>query len=115
LPVATLDIVINNADRKVGHIFLGDSRIWAIDHGLSFHVHDKLRTVLWSLAGEKLTAELIAGLERLIQDQSLLDEIEDLLGVAERTLLVDRVEALLANPIHPGPPDDRPAMPWPHF
>jgi uncharacterized repeat protein (TIGR03843 family) len=54
-PVVLFDLLINNADRKGGHVILGkDNHIWLIDHGLSFNVDEKLRTVIWDFAGESL-------------------------------------------------------------
>src|SRR4029453_15734796 len=64
--IAAFDVVTNNADRKAGHCLAGeDGRVWAIDHGLCFHVQAKLRTVLWDLAGEPLDAPVVADLEVL--------------------------------------------------
>ena len=64
--IAAFDVVTNNADRKAGHCLAGqDGHVWAIDHGLCFHVQAKLRTVLWDLAGEPLEAPVLADLEAL--------------------------------------------------
>jgi uncharacterized repeat protein (TIGR03843 family) len=58
--IAAFDVVTNNADRKAGHCLAGpDGRVWAIDHGLCFHVQAKLRTVLWDLAGTRLEGEVL--------------------------------------------------------
>ena len=55
-PVALFDLLVNNADRKGGHIlFDNDRHLWLIDHGLCFHVDDKLRTVVWNFAGEPIS------------------------------------------------------------
>ena len=52
-PVVLFDIVINNADRKGSHILKGtDGHLWLIDHGVCFHVEDKLRTVIWDFVGQ---------------------------------------------------------------
>ena len=64
--IAAFDVVTNNADRKAGHCLAGqDGHVWAIDHGLCFHVQAKLRTVLWDLAGDRLEAAVLADLEAL--------------------------------------------------
>ena len=64
---AAFDAVVNNADRKAGHVIEdGAGRLWAVDHGLTFHVEPKLRTVIWTFAEERLTAPLRAMLETLL-------------------------------------------------
>ena len=55
-PVVLFDAVVNNTDRKGGHILVGEDRkLWLIDHGVCFHVQSKLRTVIWDFAGMPLT------------------------------------------------------------
>src|SRR5690606_39931385 len=67
--IAVFDHVVNNADRKGGHVLVDAAGVvWAIDHGLSFHTEPKVRTVLWGWAGQPLTADEVAGLERLRRD-----------------------------------------------
>jgi uncharacterized repeat protein (TIGR03843 family) len=110
-PLAVLDIVTNNADRKLGHVISDGVRLMGIDHGLTFHPDDKLRTVLWGFSGHRLPlAEIaaLARLERAVQG-ALGDRVEALLGIAERLALT------MANPIHPEPPADRPPLPWPPY
>ncbi len=64
--LAALDVVANNADRKGGHVLLDtDGAIWAIDHGLCFHVEPKLRTVMWDMAGQPLPDALLRPLRWL--------------------------------------------------
>ena len=71
-PAAVFDLLVNNADRKGGHVLLGESdHLWLIDHGVCFHVEDKLRTVIWDFVGEPIPHELFATLRRLRQ---MLDE-----------------------------------------
>ena len=116
-PVAVLDLVCNNADRKIGHVIhdkLTD-RLWAIDHGLTFHVEPKLRTVLWGFGGETIPAELVHGLSTLESTLSsgLAARVSGLLSAEEAVGLSDRVQRLLRHPVHPLPPEDRPAVPWP--
>lgn len=116
-PIAVLDIVTNNADRKLGHLLhhRAERRLWAIDNGLTFHVEDKLRTVMWGFAGEDLPAELVAGLERLKSalPTGLGRRVADLLSPPEASALRTRVDNLLRDPVHPQPPTDRPPIPWP--
>lgn len=110
-PIVVLDLIANNADRKIGHLLRepGHGTVWAIDNGLTFHSDDKLRTVLWSFAGAEIPREL---LERA-DAGSLRHALDDVLSPAEVNATVDRLYALLAEPRHPPPPDDRPPMPWP--
>jgi hypothetical protein len=117
-PVALLDIVTNNADRKLGHILRTTSgSLTAIDNGLTFHVEDKLRTVLWHLEGRRMPDVLVAALEGAVAALAgpLGDEIEALPGGGARTATRRRIERLLRHPVHPPPPDDRPALPWPPY
>jgi hypothetical protein len=71
--MAVFDIVTNNADRKAGHCFRGkdDDRIWGIDHGLTFHVHPKLRTVIWDFIGMPVPQHLLDDLIRLYAEDTL--------------------------------------------
>jgi hypothetical protein len=116
-PFAVLDVVINNADRKIGHLLRerGTGRLWAIDNGLSFHHLPKLRTVLWGFAGERVPPELVTALERLDHEltDGLCERVAHLLSPVEAGALLDRTRRLLATGVHPDPPDDRPAVPWP--
>jgi uncharacterized repeat protein (TIGR03843 family) len=116
-PFAVLDLVTNNADRKVGHILRerGDARLWAIDNGLTFHAEPKLRTVLWGFAGRSIPPELVDAVARLdaALAAGLCERVAELLTLEEATALVDRVRDILAEPLHPYPPEDRPAVPWP--
>ena len=114
--VAVLDLVCNNADRKAGHILseMGGS-LRAIDHGLTFHPEDKLRTTLWCFAGERMPPELVTRLHILADrlDNGLAAQVGAELGLEEADALVARVGALVASPLHPQPPRDRPPVPWP--
>ena len=115
-PVAVLDVLVNNADRKAGH-FLKDAggRLWCIDHGVTFHSEAKLRTVLWNFAGRPLPEEMVGAAGRLREALRgwLYAEVIRLLGKPEADALTGRVEGLLDNPVHPQPPEDRPPIPWP--
>lgn len=114
-PIAVLDLVTNNADRKLGHL-LGDEtgRIWAIDNALTFHPDDKLRTVLWGFAGERLPASMhaaVAGLTDCLD--ALADLVGSSLGGPEADAFAARVLELARRRTHPAPPTDRPPLPWP--
>ena len=116
-PVAVLDIVCNNADRKLGHLLKekGTGQLFAIDNGLTFHHEPKLRTVLWGLAGRSLPGAMIEALARLqpALDQRLGDNLAALISPLELAALRRRADDLAAGGVHPQPPDDRPPMPWP--
>lgn len=116
-PVAVLDVLINNADRKVGHLLRVDGALRAIDHGLTFHPAPKLRTVLWGFAGRSLPAPAAVWLERaeVAASGELGEEVEERLGRPERSALLQRIADLTAARRHPDPPPDRPAVPWPPY
>ena len=118
-PVAVLDVVVNNADRKVGHLLAeaGTGRLWAIDHGLTFHPEAKLRTVLWGFAARAVPPALVEALQRLeaALDEGLHAEAAASLGRPEAAALRRRVRSLLRRPIHPRPPRDRHPVPWPPY
>lgn len=116
--LAVLDAVINNADRKGGHLVLGDGgRLFGIDHGVTFNVEDKLRTLLWGWAGEKLPEEAVDALgslrDGLAAGEPLAGRLGELLTPAEVDAVRERVAALLAAGRHPGPSGEWPAIPWP--
>ena len=116
-PVALFDLLINNADRKGGHILLEkrSRKLFLIDHGLCFHSEDKLRTVIWDFAGEAISPELISALETLRSrlHPDLCEDFRPYLTPEELTAMEARLEALLGNPIFPAPPEDRRAFPYP--
>ena len=112
------DLLINNADRKGGHILLGnDGWIWLIDHGICFHVEPKLRTVIWDFAGEAIPDELVADVEifskKLKTNDLLRDQLKKLLAEDEIEALRQRGNELVATRHFPAPPEDVRAVPWP--
>ncbi|WP_431977786.1 SCO1664 family protein [Micromonospora haikouensis] len=114
--LAVLDAVINNADRKGGHVLLGaDDRLYGVDHGVSFHVEDKLRTVLWGWAGRELPPDALEMLADLAVrlDGKLGEELAEHLTIREVAELAARVGRLRDGGRFPQPPQDWPAMPWP--
>jgi uncharacterized repeat protein (TIGR03843 family) len=116
--LAVLDAVINNADRKGGHLLpAGDGRLYGIDHGVTFNVDDKLRTLLWGWAGETLTEEAVTALRgldgQLKEGGALTERLAGLITAAELDATRARVEALLTSGVHPEPGGEWPAIPWP--
>jgi uncharacterized repeat protein (TIGR03843 family) len=116
--LAVLDAVINNADRKGGHLLpTGDGRLYAIDHGVTFNVENKLRTLLWGWAGEPLPQEAADVLKSLRNDLAeggtLAARLAPLITHAELDATRARVDALLASGTHPAPSGEWPAVPWP--
>lgn len=117
-PVVLFDVLINNADRKGGHLLLdGDNKIWLIDHGLCFHEEDKLRTVIWNFAGESIPVDLLSA---LVHFQTALDERHDLyselanhLSEMEIAALQSRCTRIITDGKFPFPPRDRRAFPYP--
>ncbi|MDT3399795.1 SCO1664 family protein [Streptomyces sp. B1866] len=116
--LAVLDAVINNGDRKGGHLLpTADGGLYAIDHGVTFNAEDKLRTLLWGWAGEPLPAEAREVLGRLAAELAgggpLAARLAGLITGAELDALRARVAALLRTGRHPEPGGRWPAIPWP--
>lgn len=117
--IAAFDLVINNADRKSGHVLRDEAgQLWAIDHGICFHVEPKLRTVIWELAGEPLAPDLIRDLRDLLAAlrdprSALRADLAPLLSVDEIRALGQRTAELLAAGAYPDPDPDRRMIPWP--
>ena len=116
--LALFDVVINNTDRKIGHLLpTAEGHIYGCDHGVTFHAEDKLRTVLWQWEEEPLTANELQVLELLAGklDQTLGEEISELITVAELKALKVRISRLQKEVKFPSPSPDWPAVPWPPF
>jgi uncharacterized repeat protein (TIGR03843 family) len=116
-PVALFDLLINNADRKGGHIMQGpEGQIWLIDHGVCFHQDFKLRTVVWDFAGKPIPKSLLHDVERffdrLNQEKPLHEEYADLLSENEIGAFQQRILGVLKNRHFPNPGEGRP-YPWP--
>nr|WP_245797448.1 SCO1664 family protein [Mangrovactinospora gilvigrisea] len=112
--LAVLDAVINNADRKGGHLLQGaGGRLFAVDHGVTFAVEDKLRTLLWGWAGRPLADEHVAVLRRLTADGELAGRLGELLAAEEVAAFRGRVARLLDTGVHPEPSGEWPSIPWP--
>jgi uncharacterized repeat protein (TIGR03843 family) len=114
--LAVLDAVINNADRKGGHVlYAPGGRIFGVDHGVSFHVENKLRTVLWGWTGKPIPRELLDVLAALLVklDGPLGETLEEHLMVTEVQHIRLRARRLIRTGRFPKPPQDWPAVPWP--
>ncbi|MFD0358505.1 SCO1664 family protein [Streptomyces sp. NPDC127110] len=116
--LAVLDAVINNGDRKGGHLLPApDGRLYGIDHGVTFHTEDKLRTLLWGWAGEPLTEEareVLGSLEeQLAEGAPLATRLGELITPVELAAVRARVAQLLRDGKHPQPSGQWPSIPWP--
>ncbi|MFE4424323.1 SCO1664 family protein [Streptomyces sp. NPDC056817] len=116
--MAVLDAVINNADRKGGHLLpTPEGHLYGIDHGVTFNVENKLRTLLWGWAGEPLPPEVLAvlkALEDTLRDGApLAARLAALITPAELDATRARVTTLLTSGTHPEPSGEWPAIPWP--
>ncbi|MFD3454053.1 SCO1664 family protein [Streptomyces sp. NPDC058691] len=115
--LAVLDAVINNADRKGGHLLpTAAGGLYAIDHGVTFNAENKLRTLLWGWAGEPLTDEAVDVLRKLeteLGDGGLGARLAELITAEELAALRERVAELLRTGRHPEPSGEWPAIPWP--
>jgi uncharacterized repeat protein (TIGR03843 family) len=116
--LAAFDVVVNNADRKGGHVLHAlDGSVYGVDHGICLHSENKLRTVLWGWLGEPLPEQAVAALRRLRTelDATLGDQLADHLTLSELRALAERTDKLLAEAVYPQPSEDWPPIPWPAF
>jgi len=115
--MAVFDAVVNNADRKIGHLLpVADGHLYGCDHGVCFAEDYKLRTVLWQWRGKTLPRRSVEVLRRLADDLAagwLAGELSKHLTRAEVSATRGRVNRLLKRRVHPYPPEDWPAIPWP--
>jgi uncharacterized repeat protein (TIGR03843 family) len=115
--MALFDAVINNTDRKIGHLLpINSDRVLGCDHGVTFHEEDKLRTVLWQWADKPLSdleIEQLTSLESAIKSSN--SELVALITENEVNALLARINALLQSGAFPSPSDEWPAVPWPPF
>jgi Phosphatidylinositol 3- and 4-kinase len=114
---AIFDVLVNNADRKGGHCLreLSTSHVWGIDHGLTFHLGPKLRTVIWDFAGDKLPQRAVEDVCRVMAllEGPLADRFDELLSGAELAALLDRASELLHVGVLPAPEEGYHSVPWP--
>jgi uncharacterized repeat protein (TIGR03843 family) len=116
--MAVFDAVVNNADRKGGHLLPTPAgRVQGVDHGVCFSVEDKLRTLLWQWRGQRLTDEAleVLGRVRAELEGDLAAALAEHLTAAEVRATAARVDRLLTTRRHPQPSEDWPAIPWPPF
>jgi len=117
-PAAVFDLILNNADRKGGHILLDKSgQLWLVDHGVCFHPENKLRTVIWDFAGQSIPTEILGDLklldEKLCPGSDIYQELLHWLSEVEMKALIKRIKALLQMGIFPFPDEKRRPYPWP--
>jgi uncharacterized repeat protein (TIGR03843 family) len=116
--MAVFDVLVNNADRKGDHVLaLAGGHRHGVDHGLTFHREDKLRTVLWGWRGEALTADETEGIDRVLTELEgeLGRVLASLLTVEEIAALAERCHRLRRAGRFPSPRGGMPAVPWPLF
>ena len=116
--VALFDAVINNTDRKIGHLLPAETgHLFVCDHGVTFHEEDKLRTVLWQWSGQPLSADEMAILSSLKDaiTNGLIAELPQLLSAIEIDALLMRIDRLISESTFPEPNPEWPAVPWPPF
>ena len=116
--IAVFDAIINNTDRKGGHVLLGENgAIWCIDHGVTFHERYKLRTVIWDFTRQPIPAQLIADMgtlrSHLTRGDAVFDLLGELLSPREIRALRSRLDELIERGTFPEPPEDWPPVPWP--
>lgn len=117
-PAVLFDLILNNADRKGGHILLDENNhLWLIDHGTTFHTEFKLRSVVWEFAGQEIPDYLLSDIQRLGQDlannANLKKELLQLLSKSEFHALQTRINILLQLKTFPFPDKNRRTIPWP--
>ena len=116
--IAAFDLIVNNADRKGGHILKDrDGHLWGIDHGITFHTDPKLRTVIWEYAGQPIPEALVDDIRRVAHqlettNDELTTVLSELLARVELDALRRRIERVLRRPRYPEPTGGR-SMPWP--
>lgn len=113
--LALFDALINNTDRKFGHILItAQGRLLGCDHGLTFHEEFKLRTVLWQFAGDELNEKekiQLKGLEEWIEREESTSFRKHLMD-SEIEALLQRGRKILMEGF-PMPSTQWPAVPWP--
>jgi uncharacterized repeat protein (TIGR03843 family) len=111
--LAVFDVLINNADRKGGHIVGSGGRVFGVDHGVSFHTDHKLRTLLWGWAGAELDERELTAVRRARDGAP--ERLGQLLDEREVAAFVRRADLLLHRERLPRPHGEWPSIPWPPF
>jgi hypothetical protein len=111
--MAIFDAIINNTDRKYGHLLIDQQdHLYGCDHGVTFHEMNKLRTVLWQFTNESFTP-----IESEFISKCLATDLESLLKnyltAGELSALIKRLDKLKIDNKFPQPSDKWPAVPWP--
>jgi uncharacterized repeat protein (TIGR03843 family) len=113
--LALFDAIINNTDRKIGHLLpTPEGKLFACDHGVTFHQDDKLRTVLWQWAGQAFSdaeRHILQKSRTVLQNHQFAELLTD----EEIQATLNRIEKLLEEGNFPHPSEDWPAVPWPPF
>lgn len=121
-PVVLFDYLVNNADRKGSHVLVdADNHIWLIDHGICFHVEDKLRTVIWDFEGTRIPKELLKDISNFAEKlhptkgppSSLADQLSPYLNVQEINALAERAKSVIKMGIFIDAETNRRPYPWP--
>jgi uncharacterized repeat protein (TIGR03843 family) len=117
-PTVLFDLIINNADRKGGHILKdGNGHLWLIDHGTCFHQEFKLRSVIWEFVGHKIPQNFQADIQRLgraiEEDEIFRNKLSSLITAAEIHALQTRIKILVQLNTFPFPEKNRRTIPWP--
>ena len=103
--MAVFDAVMNNADRKIGHLLPAPGgHLYGCDHGVCFAEDYKLRTVLWQWRGKSLPRRSVETLRRLsaeLTEGSLAAELSGLLTASEIEATRARVQTLLKHQVAP--------------
>ena len=114
--MALFDAIINNTDRKIGHLLPTTSgELYGCDHGVTFHAEDKLRTVLWQWAGDSLTDAELLLLKKLSTGLGFDLDLSSHLTSLEIAAIKNRISRLIAHAAMPQPNPNWPAVPWPAF
>ena len=114
--MALFDAVLNNTDRKIGHLLPDQNgHLYGCDHGVTFHEDDKLRTVLWQWAGDELSGAEVKSLQTLRDGLGKELDLAQHLTEVEIQALLARINRLLENGVMPLPNPEWPAIPWPAF
>jgi uncharacterized repeat protein (TIGR03843 family) len=116
--MALFDAIVNNTDRKIGHLLpISHDEVYGCDHGVTFHVEDKLRTVLWQWADDELTDQELQSLRKAKQLLAceLGEQLKPFLKQDEIDAISMRVDRLLSEGRFPLPNPNWPAIPWPAF
>jgi uncharacterized repeat protein (TIGR03843 family) len=123
-PTVLFDLLVNNADRKGSHVLKDqEGHLWLIDHGICFHLEEKLRTVIWDFVGEPLPSVLCQDIARFVADLASGNEqysspaasLLEYISLAEVTALARRGERLIGRPTFPEPDPYRRPFPWPQI